>query len=221
MLFIVCRDRQKGGSSTEGGLPAQVASLANAVMKYASNIDNVSVILPFVERICHKHVSRGVKAIQYDAIGECLLFGMKQTLGDDVATPEFMEAWSEAYAFLAQTFIDMEVRLKAQLAEAAGYEGMVDMRVASVITNDKSCTIGFIPVSHHVPEFKDGQFVAIKVMLEDGSTSMATKKLVSNESNELTVYIPFSKEKSTIKLCEAKVDDVLPVSIPCGKPKAY
>jgi nitric oxide dioxygenase len=43
---------------TETGVPPQVASLAGAVVAYAKHIDDVSSILPGVERICHKHVSR-------------------------------------------------------------------------------------------------------------------------------------------------------------------
>lgn len=41
--------------------PAQIVSLARAVLAYASNIDNLEVLLPTVVSICNKHVSRGVE----------------------------------------------------------------------------------------------------------------------------------------------------------------
>ena len=40
-------------------------------------------------------------------IGECLLAAMKDVLGN-AATPEVMEAWTEAYKSLADIFITRE-----------------------------------------------------------------------------------------------------------------
>lgn len=54
-------DRQAKGNKLTDGIPAQVASLARAVLAYSSNIDNLTVLLPTVYMIAHKHVSRRVK----------------------------------------------------------------------------------------------------------------------------------------------------------------
>ena len=57
-------DRQAKGKRMTDGVPAQVAALSRAVLGYASNIDNPSVLLPTVMYIANKHVSRGVKSSQ-------------------------------------------------------------------------------------------------------------------------------------------------------------
>ena len=66
-----------------------------------------------VEQIAHAHVNTRVIAEQYPVIGECLLAAMKDILGD-AATPEVMEAWTEAYNSLADIFITREKEIYRQ-----------------------------------------------------------------------------------------------------------
>ena len=58
------RDRHEGGGSKTDGVPAQVAAQTKTILAYAANIDNLDTIMPVVERIAHKHVSREVTAPQ-------------------------------------------------------------------------------------------------------------------------------------------------------------
>jgi len=91
-------------SQADGSQPAK---LANAVYAYASHIDDLGALKSAVEKIAHRHVSTHVHAEQYPIVGECLLQAMKDVLGD-VATPDVMEAWTEAYQALAEIFIHRE-----------------------------------------------------------------------------------------------------------------
>lgn len=194
--------------ATEDGIPAQVASLARTVLAFAKNVDNVETILPNVRRICHKHVARGIEASQYDAVGESLLYAMKEELGE-AATEGIMTAWAEAFGFLANTFITIEAELKESLSKSAGFEGLVDMAVSS---KREDGTIGLVPVGHPVPPYGKGQFVALKI--DEHMTSM---RLVQGNAGELTITIPRNEEKATKELHEAKTGDVIQVSMPCGK----
>lgn len=85
----------------------QPAKLANAVYAYATHIDNLGALKSAVETIAHRHVATHVHAEQYPIVGECLLAAMKDVLGT-AATPEVMEAWTEAYQALAGVFIQRE-----------------------------------------------------------------------------------------------------------------
>lgn len=203
------RDRQKGGVSTEDGVPLQVASLARTVLAFAKNVDNLDAILPNVHRIAHKHVSRGIESSQYEAIGDSLLFAIKEVLSD-AATDAIMTAWTEAFGFLADTFISIEADLKKKLAESAGFEGMVDMRVAS--KNDEERLIGFVPVEHGLPPYAKGQFVAVVV-----DELMTSVPLTEGDPTEVTVKRRDNKEKATLALARLKEGDVIKVSMPCGK----
>ncbi|MFP4297700.1 MAG: globin domain-containing protein [Spirulinaceae cyanobacterium] len=101
----------------------QAAKLAASVYAYASHIDELEKLGDAVEHIAKAHVNTRVIAEQYPVIGECLLTAMKEVLGD-AATPEVMEAWTEAYNSLASIFVtreqeiyrEQEAEIKAELA---------------------------------------------------------------------------------------------------------
>lgn len=217
---------------TEDGLPTQVSALAKAVMSYAANIDNVSVLTPTIERIAHKHISRNVQPEQYEAVGECLLYAMREVLGTIKANDDVMSAWKEAFGFLANTFVQVEAQLRAQLEEKAGFSGLTDMRVTSIdresditpTSNPSSSTallLGLKPVHHDTPPFEKGQFVAIDVTLDNGVHTMTSMRLVPDISSEhvLTIRVPKNDERSTAALRDAAIGDIFKVSLPCGKPQ--
>lgn len=100
----------------------QAAKLAASVYAYASHIDELEKLGDAVEHIAKAHVNTRVIAEQYPVIGECLLTAMKEVLGD-AATPDVMEAWTEAYNSLASIFVtreqeiyrEQEAEIKAEL----------------------------------------------------------------------------------------------------------
>jgi nitric oxide dioxygenase len=79
---------------------AQPKALANALVAYAANIENLSVLESAVSRIVNKHVSLNILPEQYAIVGECLLKSIKAVLGD-AATDAVIEAWGLAYWQLA------------------------------------------------------------------------------------------------------------------------
>ena len=52
---------------------AQAQALAGAVLAYAENIDDPSVLAPVIELIAHKHVSLNIQSPDYAIVGENLL----------------------------------------------------------------------------------------------------------------------------------------------------
>lgn len=92
--------------------PDQHKKLAAAVVAYASNIDNLAVLTGAVEKMAHSHVSALVKPEHYPIVGGALLEAVSKVLGD-AATPEVINAWKEAYFFLADVLIAREKELYA------------------------------------------------------------------------------------------------------------
>ncbi len=92
-----------------GAAPGQDARLAGAILAYADNIDNIESLVPVVGQIAEKHVAAGVEAAHYEIVGTELLGAMVDVLGElDIAV---IDAWSEAYTFLADIFIETEAAL--------------------------------------------------------------------------------------------------------------
>jgi len=68
---------------------------------YAHNIEDLSPILPVVERISNKHASLGITADQYGIVGKHLLQAIADVLGDALS-PELEDAWYNGYWRLAK-----------------------------------------------------------------------------------------------------------------------
>lgn len=94
-----------------GSAPGQAERLAGAVLAYAQNIEQVEALLPTVQQIAEKHVAAGVQAEHYGIVGTTLLASMVDVLGE--LDPTVIDAWGEAYGFLADVFISVETELAA------------------------------------------------------------------------------------------------------------
>ena len=90
--------------------PMQHKKLAAAVGAYAANIDNLEVLGEAVEKMAQSHVRTLVKPEHYPLVGVSLLKAVKEVLGD-AATDEVLEAWKEAFLFLADILIAREKEL--------------------------------------------------------------------------------------------------------------
>ncbi|SFV51816.1 Flavohemoprotein (Hemoglobin-like protein) (Flavohemoglobin) (Nitric oxide dioxygenase) [hydrothermal vent metagenome] len=87
--------------------PDQYKKLANAVYAYAANIDNLGALGKGIEQMVSVHVKSDIQAHHYPWVGEALLAAIKQVLGD-AATDDVINAWSDAYTFLAGVLIAKE-----------------------------------------------------------------------------------------------------------------
>jgi nitric oxide dioxygenase len=110
----------------------QPKALADAVLAYARNIDNPSVLAGAVERITQKHVSLNILPEHYAFVAEALLGAIQDVLGE-AATPDICAAWGEAYWFLADLLIGRESTIYRELAsQPGGWNGWRDFVVESV-----------------------------------------------------------------------------------------
>jgi len=94
----------------------QPKRLAGAILAYAKNIDNLGALTAAVERMAERHVETGVKPEHYPAVAAALLPAIKDVLGDAV-DQTVLDAWGEAYWFLAEVLIGREaVMYRAEAA---------------------------------------------------------------------------------------------------------
>ncbi|HWX48899.1 MAG TPA: NO-inducible flavohemoprotein [Roseomonas sp.] len=105
--------------SHHGETGSQPRALASAVLAYAKNIDNPGVLAAALERIAQKHVGLNILPEHYPYVAEALLGAIQDVLGT-AATPQILEAWGEAYWFLAEVLIGRETQLYAEHDAAPG-----------------------------------------------------------------------------------------------------
>lgn len=85
----------------------QPKRLAAAILAYAKNVDNLGALTEAVERMAQRHVEAGVRPEHYPAVAAALLPAIKDVLGDAV-NQNVLDAWGEAYWFLADILIEAE-----------------------------------------------------------------------------------------------------------------
>ncbi len=95
--------------------PDQHKKLAQAIVAYASNIDNLGALGGAVEKMASRHVETAVQPEYYPMVGVAVLGAIKDVLGD-AATDDILDAWKSAFFFLADILIAKE---KALYAEAS------------------------------------------------------------------------------------------------------
>ena len=96
----------------EDARAVQAERLATAVLAYASNIRNLDVLGAAVETIAKRHVGAGVRPEHYPIVGEHLLASMVEVLGE--LDSSILDAWSDAYNYLADILIAAEGALAAE-----------------------------------------------------------------------------------------------------------
>ncbi|WP_176595705.1 MULTISPECIES: globin domain-containing protein [Sphingobium] len=96
----------------------QPKRLAAAILGYAENIDKLQALDGAVARMVQRHVETGVKAEHYPKVAEALLPAIRDVLGAEVATDAVLDAWGQAYWFLANILIGKEAQAYED-AEAA------------------------------------------------------------------------------------------------------
>lgn len=184
----------------------QQVALFEAIAAYAKNIENLAALTTAVERIAQKHTSFNIKADHYAIVGHHLIETLRE-LASDVFTADVEEAWTCAYQFLAQIFIDREAELYQQRAESLG--GWRDARVFTVVdkvVESKLVTsFVFMPVDDKaVIGFQPGQYLGIEVSDPSREFKEIRQYSLSTTANDQTYRISVKREVNNVDGVTAK-----------------
>jgi len=143
----------------------QSLALFNAIAAYAKYIDNLPMLTSAVQRIAHKHTSLDIRPQHYDVVGLHLIETLRELAGD-VFTAEIEDAWTAAYAQLADVFITVEKGLyESNEAQNGGWQGprkfkLVEKRIESELVK----SLVFEPCDgKSVIDYQPGQYLGIRV----------------------------------------------------------
>ncbi|MFZ1547353.1 MAG: NO-inducible flavohemoprotein, partial [Candidatus Nitrotoga sp.] len=164
----------------------QQKALAGAICAYAANIDNLEVLGGAVELIAQKHASLQVKPEHYPVVGENLLASIREVLGEG-ATDDVINAWAEAYGFLADILIGREKQIYHEhTVMPGGWEGFKSFRVIrKEVESDVITSFYLAPVDgSKPPAFKPGQYITVRVASPRDYTTMRNYSLSDKPGQE-------------------------------------
>ncbi|MFC6225283.1 NO-inducible flavohemoprotein [Hymenobacter artigasi] len=145
----------------------QQTALALAVLAYAENIEDPSVLVHAVTKIGHKHVSLDIRPEHYAIVGRHLIASIGEVLGE-AATPALLEAWATAYGELAALMSGLESGLYQHAAnQEGGWTGWRPFTVKQKVAESDEITSFYLYPTDggRVAGFQPGQYVSLRLFL--------------------------------------------------------
>lgn len=146
----------------------QSHALANAIVAFANHVDNPQALSTALWRVAQKHASLFVQPEQYNIVGQCLVRAIDEVLGE-AATPEILDAWADAYDYLANLLIDIEEYIyRTNEAMAGGWRGTRRFRVSRREAESDNVTSFYLePVDGGLlPAFRPGQYITFDLEID-------------------------------------------------------
>jgi nitric oxide dioxygenase len=181
--------------SHHGETGSQSKALTAAVIAYGRNIDNLGVLASRVERIAQKHVALNILPEHYHFVATALLGAIKDVLGD-AATEEVLEAWGEAYWFLADLLMARESNIYARLAAAlGGWNGWRDFTVESTMPESEVIrSFVLVPTDGRaVMRHRPGQYLTFALNVP-GAGHLKRNYSISSGPNDRSYRISVKRE---------------------------
>ena len=210
--------------SSDGGAGHQSIALANSIHAFAASVDDLGALKSAISRIAEKHLSLNVVAEHYAIVGEHLVGAFKEVLGE-AATPAVVDAWTEAYTFLADVFITKEQELRDERArKAGGWTGIREFTITSKHDENVSVTtVQLRPTDGApIPSWKAGQYIGLREALEHETLQRNYSLSCSPNADyfEMAVKRQTTPNQPVGQISEyihnALPGTVLHVSVPCG-----
>lgn len=206
------RANQKNGS--------QQQALAGSIAAFATHLVQHPDTLPeaVLSRIAHKHASLGIQEEQYPIVYKHLFAAIAEDLGE-AATEEVVAAWTEVYWLMADALIKLEKNLYASQANDKPWA--LWKLVAKEAAAFGSVTFRFVPADETpVTQARPGQFVSVRVQLEDGLRQVRQYTLSDNvtatHERVITTKLDNGGEVSPFMHKHLVVGDVVELSNPYG-----
>ncbi|MFV5695451.1 NO-inducible flavohemoprotein [Flavobacterium sp. LB3P122] len=205
----------------------QQNALSGAVLAYAENIENPSVLINTLKSIGNKHVSLNIQPEQYDIVGNHLIGSIKEVLGD-LATTELIDAWTCAYNELAQIMIGIEAEMYQKTNnKKGGWKGWRTFIISKIVKESDEINSFYLKPEDNkeIADFYPGQYISVSAFIPELGHKQPRQYSLSSYSNNEYYRISVKKEISqnttpdgivSNALHNKKEGDVIEVSAPAG-----
>jgi nitric oxide dioxygenase len=205
----------------------QQNALTGAVLAYAENIDDPSILINVLKSIGNKHVSLNIIPEQYDIVGKHLIASIQEVL-KDLATPELIEAWTCAYTELAQIMISIEAEMYEKNSLKKGsWIGWRKFTIAKIVQESDEIKSFYLQPEDKkdIANFFPGQYISIKTFIAELGYEQPRQYSLSSSFDNEYYRISVKKEKGidTIPdgifsnmLHNKKTGESIDVSAPAG-----
>lgn len=178
----------------------QQVALFEAITAYAKNIESLSVLTTAVERIAQKHTSFNIQAAHYAIVGHHLIETLRE-LATEAFTPDVEDAWTNAYQFLANIFINREAELYQQRSKnIGGWQGARSFKVIEkVVESALVKSFIFEPVDQQaVIGFTPGQYLGLEVQPTENDYKEIRQYSLSDKPNGKSYRISVKREQQGV-----------------------
>ncbi|MGJ7586796.1 globin domain-containing protein [Staphylococcus shinii] len=197
----------------------QSTALAQSVLAAATNIDDLTRIMPVVKEIAYKHCALQVPEAGYDIVGENLLAAIQNVLGlpeDDV----IIATWAKAYGEIASVFINVEKDIYDEMA----WDGFKPFEIINIEPTTSDIKVFTVKSNeYNLSKFEAGQYITVDV--ESDKLEYRAKRhysIIEGDEHTLTFAVKrdvtdfHEGEVSTILHDEMQIGETINLSAPVG-----
>ena len=152
-------------NQTNQKIGTQPLALANTIYFAAENIENLSVLMPQIMHIAHKHRALTVQAEHYPIVGKYLILAIEEFLGEK-GDPNILHAWKAAYEIIASIFIDIEKKLYDELGSDERNKGFIPLTITKKVRVANGPIVSFTlqrPDGEKLPSYHSGQYITLRI----------------------------------------------------------
>ncbi|XXH02241.1 hypothetical protein Hte_008609 [Hypoxylon texense] len=142
---------------------SQPRALTKLILAFASNISNISELVPKLERVAQKHSSLNIQPEHYDIVGKYLLRAFSAVLGPAM-TPDTKLAWSKAYGVMARMLTGREAHLYREFEEWKGWRKFMIYNKKNETLEGNIVSFTLKPTDGKpLPSFMPGQYITLRL----------------------------------------------------------
>lgn len=142
-------------------------ALTVVILRFASNINNISELIPRLERICQKHCTLGISPPHYAILGTLLVDSFEQVMGPEM-TPEKKAAWTKAYKVLSNMLIGREKHIYKDF-DRYKWNSWRKFTVERKVTEAQDLESFYLTPTDRkqLPSYMPGQYISLRLFVPE------------------------------------------------------